>query len=231
MAATAQVNRLLLGGRIWSLPGVLLYLSLAGPSLGQPTVVFTEDFGDPSSVTAWTFRPDPGGALQGGGIQWSGSEGQPPGSLELVNPGGGSNTVLAHLLCLPFGGDQPWAASVEAKPLDAVICSIDLVEHFAVDCSDDRTGFGQGLATEARGQWVTLERERLLAADPAHNPRAIRLELKTGNVNQEPGSCVFDSIVITGSLAPPAVAAQGGASLALLAGGLVALALWLLRAR
>jgi hypothetical protein len=200
--------------------------------LAQPVVVFSEGFGDPSSVTTWTFRPDPGGALQGGGIQWSGLEGQPPGSLELVNPGGGSNTVIAISICLPFGGDQPWAASVDVMPLDPVICDIDLVNHFTDDCSDGQIGSSQGPTHQAQGEWRTLERERLLLFDPsADTTRAISLQLATSNVNQEPGSCVFDNIVITGSLAPPAVAAAGGASLAFLATLVVGVGIWLLRLR
>jgi hypothetical protein len=168
---------------------------------------------------------------EGGGIQWSAAEGQPPGSLELVNPGGGSNTVRAFSICLPFGGDQPWMATADAKPLAAVVCAMRLESHAMADCSDAGGG-GFGSAHEVQDTWASLQDERgLFAPLPPDPTRAIRLVLKTSNVNQEPGSCVFDNIVITGSLAPPAVAAAGGASLGLLATLLVGVGLWLLRLR
>jgi hypothetical protein len=203
----------------------------ASPATAQPSTLITEGFSDATTVTEWTFRPDPDGMVGGGGIQWSASEGQPPGSLELVNPGGGSHTVRAFSICLPFGGDQPWAATVAAMPLAPVICSIDLVEHATLDCSDDRVGTGQGLTSEVQGQWTTLETERLLATDPADNPRAMRLELVTGNINQPPGSCVFDNIVVTGSTGVLAADASSSLSLALLLGTTVSVGLWLLRPR
>jgi hypothetical protein len=204
----------------------------ARPVYAQPSIVFTGDFSNAADVTEWTFRPDPGGAIQGGGIQWSGAEGQPPGSLELVNPGGGSNTVRAFSICLPFGGDQPWTASVDVMPFDPVICDIDLVSHATTDCSDDVVGSSQGPGHEVQGVWTTLDRERaLLAEPPADTTRAIRLQLATGNVNQAPGSCLFDNIVITGSTAPAAVVAHGGVSLVLLVGLVVGVGFWLLRLR
>jgi hypothetical protein len=203
----------------------------ASRATAQSSTVFTESFSNPTTVTEWTFRLDPGGAIQGGGIQWSESEGQPPGSLELTNPGGGSNTVRAFSICLPFGGDEPWAMTAAVMPLSPVICSIDLVEHSTPDCSDDREGTGQGLGNDVQGQWATLERERLLATDPADNPRAMRLELKTSNVNQSPGSCVFDDIVVTGSTGVLVADAYSGLSIALLLCTTLTVGLWLLRPR
>jgi hypothetical protein len=223
---------MLLVGRIGPVLGVLCSLTLTGSSLAQPNVVFTEDFDSPSDIDGWSFEPDLGHSVPGGGIQWSASEGQLPGSLELVNPGGGSNTVRAFSICLPFGGDQPWTATVDAKPLDPVICAMQLVNHATADCSDLGFGFGEGSAHGSEDDWVSLQSERPLLFDPAADTTsAIRLELATGNSNQEPGSCVFDNVVITGSLAPPAVAAAGGASLALLAALVAGVGLWLLRLR
>jgi hypothetical protein len=193
----------------------------------QPVVVFTEEFDEASDVDRWTFEPDLGG-LQAGGIQWSSTEGLPAGSLELINPGGGPNTVSGFSLCLPFGGDQPWAATADAKPIAPVICGIQLVNHTMADCSDNGVG-GFGAAHEVQDTWSSLHDERGLFAQPPPDPtRALRLVLKTGNSSQEPGSCVFDNIVITGSTAPPSVAVHGNVSLALLAALVVGVGLWLL---
>jgi hypothetical protein len=207
---------------------LLLVGSLArGLGYAQPMVVLAEDFDSPESVTPWTYRSDPETVI-GGGILWSALQGQPPGSLELLIPTT-PNAGRAFSICLPFGGNEPWTARVDAMAIGAVNCGIDLVEHDALDCSDDRVGSGQGPGTGLQNQWLTLERERPLFPGP-ESTRAIKLEL-IGVATSAPGggSCYFDNIVVTGTTAPPAVPAQRPAQLALLAAAIALLALRLLR--
>jgi hypothetical protein len=207
-------------------------LSHVGPgaSSAQPIVVFAEEFASPESVTPWIYRSDPE-TLVGGGIQWSSTEGQPAGSLELVMPGGTGNTGRAFSICLPFGGDEPWTTSVDVMPVGAAVCGIDFVDHDAPDCSDDRIGAGQGAGAGFPNQWITLERERPLFPPPEHT-RAIRLELH-GSTTGAPGggSCHFDNIVVTGTTAPPSVPAQRPALLVVTATSMALFAAWMLRVR